>query len=90
MLKVNHIVNSVFTSRTYILSQEGSSSVWLVDCGDVPPIVDMLSSLGGDSSIIKGVLLTYVHYDHIYGLPKLKELFPSLQVYTVSIQPLFW
>lgn len=82
MLKVSHIVNSVFTSRTYILSQEGSPSVWLVDCGDVPPIVDMLSSLGGDSVIIKGVLLTHIHYDHIYGLPKLKEMFPSLRVYT--------
>lgn len=82
MLKVSHIVNSVFTSRTYILSQEGSSYVWLVDCGDVPPIVDMLSSLGDDTSMIKGVLLTHVHYDHIYGLPRLKEKFPSLQVYT--------
>ena len=82
MMKVNHIVNSVFTSRTYILSLEGSPSVWLVDCGDVPPIVDMLSSLGGNSSEIKGVLLTHVHYDHIYGLPRLTEKFPSLQVYT--------
>ena len=56
--------------------------MWLVDCGDVPPIVDMLSSLGGDSSMIKGVLLTHVHYDHLYGLPRLTEKFPSLRVYT--------
>ena len=56
--------------------------MWLVDCGDVPPIVDMLSSLGGDTSMIKGVLLTHVHYDHIYGLPRLTEMFPSLRVYT--------
>lgn len=56
--------------------------MWLVDCGDVPPIVDMLSSLGGDTSMIKGVLLTHVHYDHIYGLPRLTEKFPSLRVYT--------
>ena len=82
MLKVKHIVNSVFTSRTYILTQERSRPVWLVDCGDVPPIVDMLSSLGGSSFEIKGVLLTHVHYDHIYGLLKLKERFPSLWVYT--------
>ena len=82
MVKISHIVNSVFTSRTYILTQEGCSFVWIVDCGDVPPIVDMLSSLGGDSSMIKGVLLTHVHYDHIYGLPRLTEKFPSLRVYT--------
>lgn len=82
MLKVSHIVNSVFTSRTYILTQEGSPSVWLVDCGDVRPVMDYLSSKEGDSSIIKGVLLTHVHYDHIYGLPRLTEMFPSLRVYT--------
>lgn len=56
--------------------------MWLVDCGDVAPIVDMLSSLGDDTSMIKGVLLTHVHYDHIYGLPRLTEMFPSLRVYT--------
>lgn len=81
MLKVKHIVNSVFTSRMYILTQEGSYSVWLVDCGDVPPLMYMLSSMG-DAFIIKGVLLTHVHYDHIYGLPRLTEKFPSLRVYT--------
>lgn len=80
-MKVSHIVNSVFTSKTYILTQEGSRSVWLIDCGDVSPIVDMLSSMGG-AFIIKGVLLTHVHYDHIYGLPRLTEKFPSLRVYT--------
>ena len=82
MMKVSHIVNSVFTSRTYILTQERSRSVWLVDCGDVPPLMDYLSSLRGNSFQIKGVLLTHVHHDHIYGLPRLKEKFPSLQVYT--------
>ena len=84
-MKVSHIVNSVYASRTYILSQEGNPSVWLVDCGDMPPIVDMLSSVGGSSFEIKGVLLTHAHYDHIYGLPKLTELFPSLRVYTNEV-----
>ena len=84
-MQVSHIVNKVYASRTYILSQEGSPSVWLVDCGDVPHIVDMLSYLGGSSFIIKGVLLTHAHYDHMYGLPELTELFPSLLVYTNAI-----
>ena len=84
-MKVSHIVNSVYASKTYIFSQEGNPSVWLVDCGDMPPIVDMLSSVGGSSFEIKGVLLTHAHYDHIYGLPKLTELFPSLRVYTNEV-----
>lgn len=81
-MKISHIVNSVFTSRTYILTQEGSPSVWLVDCGDVAPLMDVLSSIGYDSPVIKGVLLTHVHYDHIYGLLRLTEEFSSLRVYT--------
>lgn len=28
------------------------------------------------------MLLTHVHYDHIYGLPRLRELFPEVRVYT--------
>ncbi len=81
-MEVVHIVNSVYASRTYILIQDGCSSVWLVDCGDVPPVIDYLKSLGADLFFIKGVLLTHAHYDHMYGLPKLTALFPSLRVYT--------
>lgn len=84
-MKVSHIVNTVYASRTYVLSQDGSSLVWLVDCGDVLPIVDMLPSLGGSLSEIKGVLLTHAHYDHMYGLPRLIEMFPDVLVYTNDI-----
>lgn len=82
MIRVSHIVNSVYSSRTYILSEPGGTEFWLVDCGDVPPLVDMISSLGSDSFKIKGVLLTHAHYDHMYGLPQLRALFPDVKVYT--------
>lgn len=76
---VSHIVNSIFSSRTYILSEEGNTEFWLVDCGDIPPIVDLLSFIGGRPFGLKGVLLTHAHYDHIYGLPQLMELFPQVK-----------
>ena len=82
MLNVTHIVNSIFTSRTYILTDDGKKDFWIVDCGDVPPLVDLISKIGGDSLNIKGVLLTHVHYDHIYGLPRLRGMFPDISVYT--------
>lgn len=56
--------------------------MWIVECGDEQTIGDKLSSLGGSSSEIRGVLLTHAHYDHMYGLPKLTEKYPSLRVYT--------
>ena len=82
MLKVLQIVNAVYSSMTYILSEDEDKEFWIVDCGDVPPLVDMISAIGGMSFLLKGVLLTHVHYDHIYVLPRLKELFPEVRVYT--------
>lgn len=82
MLNVSHIVNTVFTSRSYILSIDGGRTVWLVDCGDVDVIIRQLSSQFDSGFVVRGVLLTHAHYDHIYGLPRLKALFPDVKVYT--------
>lgn len=76
MLKVDYITNSIFNSRTYILS-DGSDKVWLVDCGDIEPL---MSVVGGRR--VEGVLLTHAHFDHIYGLPMLLEKFPDVAIYT--------
>lgn len=72
MLKVDYIVNRVFTSRTYILSDSDSDEVWLVDCGDAEKM----------ERPVTGVLLTHSHSDHIYGLNKLLEKNPSVKIYT--------
>ena len=77
MIHISHIANSIFNSRTYVLSDSGSDAVWLVDCGDVEPI---LSIVGSKS--VEGVLLTHAHFDHIYGLPLLLEKFPEVAIYT--------
>lgn len=80
MLKIDYIVNSIFDSMTWLLSDEGSSRVWLVDCGDVETIIE---KIGGKS--VAGVLLTHAHFDHIYGLPELLRLYPDCRVYTNEI-----
>ena len=38
--------------------------------------------MSGGSFVVKGVLLTHAHFDHIYGLPHLTEMFPEVKVYT--------
>lgn len=77
MIKVDYVVNSIFSSRTYFLSSAASSEVWLVDCGDF----DSIKEYVGDRNIA-GVLLTHTHFDHIYGLPELLVRFPSCAVVT--------
>lgn len=71
-MEVDYITNSVFNSRTYILSQNCSEEVWLVDCGDFDRVMERI----GDKRIV-GLLLTHAHFDHIYGIPLLLEKFPD-------------
>lgn len=66
------LVNSLFSSCTYVLD----GGRWLVDCGDVEPV---LQSLG--ESPLRGVLLTHGHFDHIYGLNDLCDSVPDARVY---------
>ncbi|MBR5033740.1 MAG: MBL fold metallo-hydrolase [Bacteroidales bacterium] len=77
MLSVTYITNKLFNSRTYILSSEAFKYVWLVDCGDI----DTICELVGHKSV-RGVLLTHTHSDHIYGLNMLLDRFPDVMVYT--------
>lgn len=79
MLSVEFFTNRVFNSRTYILSKQGSYEVWLVDCGDVDRIIERIKS-----KVIKGVLLTHAHSDHIYGLEKILQKYPLCIVCTNS------
>lgn len=75
---INYITNSIFSSRTYWLKENKQERVWLVDCGDVEEVVQKLP----EKSKVVGVLLTHVHFDHIYGLNQLMRLFPECKIYT--------
>lgn len=78
MLQVKQIVNSVFSSNTFILSDDELRTCFLVDVGDVDKVIGILP----DGAIIKGVLLTHTHFDHIYGINELYRRFPEIIVYT--------
>lgn len=69
-MTVSREVNTVFTSCTWVL--DGG---WIVDCGDVGPLLPLLSGP------VQGVLLTHGHFDHIYGLNELCQRFPEARVY---------
>jgi glyoxylase-like metal-dependent hydrolase (beta-lactamase superfamily II) len=72
-------INSISTSITYVLYIPDSDNVWLVDCGDADEIIKWLES---NKKILSGVFLTHTHYDHIYGLNKLKRALPDFKTYT--------
>lgn len=74
-IKIHQIVNSVFTSNTFVLMDKRNNA-YLVDIGDFDPILQL------GVKEIKGVFLTHAHYDHIYGLRELLERFPNCPIYT--------
>ena len=76
-MKIDCITNSVFNSRTYIISESDSNNVWLVDCGDVELLLEKIAGRQ-----ILGLFLTHTHFDHIYGLPEFMKLKPSVPIYT--------
>lgn len=81
MFSVSYVINSVYTSRSYILTNE-NKEFWIVDCGDVFPLVERISQMSENNYTIKGVLLTHAHFDHIYGLPRLSMMCPTIRVFT--------
>ena len=79
MLQVSYHINSVFSSVSYLLTDCDSQDCWLVDVGDYDVIKQMLVGLS-----LRGVLLTHIHCDHIYGLNDLLKENPSVTIYTNS------
>ena len=76
-MQISKIVNSVFTSNTFVLTSDGTAWCYLVDVGDIEPILEMI-----DGKPVRGVFITHTHYDHIYGLPALLERFTDCCIYT--------
>lgn len=80
MLHIKEIVNSIFTSKSYIIYKESDiNKAWLVDIGDIEPVISFCEE---KKLVVKGVFLTHAHFDHIYGLPSLLQYFPLCKVYT--------
>ena len=79
-MQVNQIVNTVFTSNTYIISNPSYKWVWLIDIGDFDGVMNVLSK----DTMVRGVFITHPHYDHIYGINKLIDYYPSCVVYASS------
>lgn len=77
MIEVESIINSFYSSNTYVVKFEAKKWI-LVDAGDVTEVIE--SATSGNVEII-GVLLTHTHYDHIYGLNCLLESYPNMVIY---------
>jgi glyoxylase-like metal-dependent hydrolase (beta-lactamase superfamily II) len=71
-LQVDRVVNLPFGSNTYLLTRLGSPNCLVIDPGSSADsrLTDHVEKQGGR---IEYALLTHEHYDHIAGLPAVKE-----------------
>lgn len=81
MIEIYSITNLVFKSMTYIISKNGFNKAWLVDIGDIEPVLELAKQ---HNLSVEGVFLTHGHFDHIYGLNSLVEAFPDCKVYVTE------
>jgi glyoxylase-like metal-dependent hydrolase (beta-lactamase superfamily II) len=81
MVRIKEIVNRIFTSKTYILYKDDVKKAWLVDIGDMEPVLAFLREL---QLTVAGVFITHGHFDHIYGLQSLVNHYPECKVYTTE------
>ena len=84
MERIQHtrLVNTQFTSNTYILSKEKEKSVWLVDPGDFQLVWEWMKL--NDTEIVAGILLTHTHFDHLYGINEVLAEFPQCPIYVAN------
>lgn len=77
-MKVKTIHNIILQSCSYILYEQDESDCYLVDCGDINPILYFLHE---NKKILRGIFLTHSHYDHIYGLNEIIKVYPQIPVF---------
>lgn len=78
-MEIKRFVNKIFNSNTFLLTKKEEENVWIVDPGDSSSLIS--DWIKNENRNLAGVLLTHAHFDHMYGLNHLIELFPSAEIY---------
>ncbi len=76
-MRIEKVKNTFFSSNSFIIIDSESTCCWLVDVGDIEPILQIVGHRK-----VRGAFITHTHYDHIYGINKLIEIFPKCIIYT--------
>lgn len=76
-LKIYQFINTVFTSNTFVVVK--GNECLIIDLGDWEPVKDFIQL---HNLSPKALLITHVHYDHIYGISKFMKDFPEIPIFT--------
>lgn len=74
---IERFVNSIFNSNAYILYTDIDDDVWIIDPGDAKPILEWIDN---HHKYVKGILVTHAHFDHIYGINEILDIYGEAEV----------
>lgn len=74
-MTVTRIINKPIESNSFVIYQEGSSSCVVVDPG-TSDCLDLFHFFDIHKLVPEYIFLTHEHFDHIWGVNKLKQTFP--------------
>ena len=78
MLNYTVVPVGMLESNSYILRDDVTGALALIDCGAFSKSVrEAIEAAGGD---LRYILLTHGHFDHIQGVAAAKEAYPNTQV----------
>lgn len=77
-MNIQRFINLQLQSNTYVLYCDYESGAWLVDPGDIEPVIHFLHE---HHLHLKGILVTHSHFDHIYGINGLIDRYGPTPIY---------
>ena len=78
MLRYTCVPVGLLQSNCYVLRDDATGALALVDCGFFNrPVAEAIQEWGGG---LRYLLLTHGHFDHIQGAAKLKEAYPDAKI----------
>ncbi len=76
---IDSLIVGPYQTNCYIYGNEETESAWIIDPGaDADQIINIIEKRNVTPV---SILLTHGHWDHIMGLPKLIETYPSLEIF---------
>ena len=78
MLTYQCIPVGMLQSNSYLLKDEATGALAIVDCGLFSKqLRETIAAQGGD---LRYILLTHGHFDHTQGIPAAKDAYPAVQI----------
>lgn len=61
----------------WVIHSDNHNEAWIVDPGEAKPVLDYFQQ---QDLLLKGILVTHHHYDHVDGIPEIQQVFDQVPI----------